>query len=353
MDIYSRTGISLKHENHATPPGQVDALARIEIPGSAEDALAWTTGTGTSPLSYLVILRNGSVSLLYYLGAADPRGIEVLDWNGDGHQDLYLRCTYDNDQPLMLNRAQVPGDVSFDTTAAGTRIIELPVGSGVIPEGLLCAAAGDLDGDGDDDLFAVDTTGSACALFRSPHVDHASEAPFLEITEWDTLATPATMTAYFTPSNQETSMLKQQEYTHLELVIYHQPAFGQDLEPQAVVCDEIPIGYSFARIPYAFNLNVIDQGLNDVFYFLVRKVVKDSQTGNYTQVSPMGLTWFTPREQSMIDYEALYPGILDVNDLDPVDVITVGDPGGDGSSQQKPGSVGPATLPPSSGSTSS
>ncbi|MBL8694893.1 MAG: VCBS repeat-containing protein [Planctomycetes bacterium] len=203
------------------------------------DRIAWLTVGGT-PLEQRLLLMD-------LAGSTEPplsltpllEGVSLVagDLTGDGAEELVI-ASRSMEQHLVLLNVSLLGPVTFDLLNAS---VLLPFGGG-IPDHNYRGRAALLDSDGDGDLdIAFGRSGESreSILVVNNVVDAFSIAPMPHFTE--IVSTTAGQALRITMQDGPESASRA---THLEIVVWHQPAYPGPIEPIALGRQRFALGAS-------------------------------------------------------------------------------------------------------------
>ena len=175
-------------------PGPQGGIAAVSLAGEALERLALVTvPQGPSPQAQKLLLYERSTDSGYLpeeitLGALRVTSIGVVDWDGDGSDDLILSHQSNHELRVLINQ-WVDGtnevDAFYSTASGDSEYLPLAPEedvSTIATENLAQPVVGDLDEDGDEDvLLAVEGWGTAVArhvqVARSQAVVEAALRP--------------------------------------------------------------------------------------------------------------------------------------------------------------------------------
>ncbi len=181
-EIVARTERGLRI--HEADGGFVDSIRSFHPEGAmaplrlyGADGLAWVTRNRSGGEESLVLLSSVALPQACLLGPAGTGAMAAGDLNGDGLQDLAIRRGDEGEVLLLVN-----GGDSFDpTTEESAQVLEGKPGDGA--DGQPCFV--DLDRDGDLDLVWGFLGGAGLTVLRSSVVVEAEQAPGLVEVRFD------------------------------------------------------------------------------------------------------------------------------------------------------------------------
>lgn len=219
------------------------AIGRIRLPMSVRDGLAWLVTRSIGQQQLIVLSPSGlqpPEHLAYMPMVVD---METGDVDADGDWDILLSHTTDHNVMVLMNLSD-GWTTAFDKdVSSGLRAVSFGPQGTLAPSNKARPSLGDIDLDGDADLFMPVQSSGEMFVWRSAKVDETTFEPAVDVSE------PTLSCNLEALGGGDVSMTLRLEVdlpqgipaTHVELVVWHRESCEAPTDPLAVQRVLVPL----------------------------------------------------------------------------------------------------------------
>ncbi|MEQ8765707.1 MAG: FG-GAP-like repeat-containing protein [Planctomycetota bacterium] len=257
--------------------------------GTSRERIVWVVDPAPGMGSIQIIGTNGGSSPVQLqslpLGAIVPVAVAAGDLDGDGDKDLALSQRSSHDVLLIENTS-----TGYDLGS----VVTVPLGpAGSAPTNSAHPAIGDLDNDGDLDVFFPVQSSGRAVLFKNHLVEERLQTPALSGSVLYSSGYPTETSPYtgFLNIHLVDSPQIPSGATHVEVMAWRKNGLASSTDPAATNLFRAPIS---SGPNYDAGQFIFENPDSSVVFWLQRYVELEAGTENYVQAFPGRTFAFVP-----------------------------------------------------------